>query len=84
MYPELVEIKRPSIAQVANAPIGSTLEIWHNKETIDPYVWIKIDRFTWKNTSVSNALLKRNSSLELSTKYKVVLKIEKGEINGRD
>lgn len=84
MYPELVEIKRPSIAQVANAPIGSTLEIWHNKETIDPYVWIKIDRFTWRNVSVSNALLKRNSGLELSTKYKVILKIDERVKNGRD
>jgi hypothetical protein len=74
VYPELVEIKRPSITQVANAPIGSTLEMWRNKDIETPEMWLKIDSFTWKNISVSNALLKRNSGLELSTKYKVILK----------
>ena len=70
----LVEIKRPSITHLENAPVGSTLEIWHNKEIETPEIWIKIDRFIWKNTSVPNALMRRNNSLELSTKYKVILK----------
>jgi hypothetical protein len=72
----LVEIKRPNITHLENAPIGSTLEIWHNKEIETPEIWVKIDRFIWKNTSVSNALIRRNNSLELSTKHKVILKVK--------
>jgi hypothetical protein len=68
-----VEIKRPSITQVCDAPIGSSLEMWHNKEITTPQKWVKIDSFTWKNVSIPNALLKGNRGLELSTKYKVIL-----------
>jgi hypothetical protein len=70
-----VEIKRPNITHLENASIGSTLEIWHNKEIETPEIWVKIDRFTWKNTSVPSALHKRNNGLTLSRYYKVILTI---------
>jgi hypothetical protein len=73
-----VEIRRPTITQVSNAPIGSTLEMWRNKEIATSETWVKIDRFSWRNLTVPNALLKGNRGLELSTKYKVILQLGKG------
>jgi hypothetical protein len=71
-----VEIKRPNITHLENAPVGSMLEIWHNKEIETPEIWVKIDRFIWKNTSVPYALPKRNNGLALSRYYKVILKVK--------
>lgn len=71
-----MEIKRPTITHVENAPIGSTLEIWYNRNVETTEIWVKIDRFTWKNTSVPIALPKRNNGLTLSRYYKVILKVK--------
>lgn len=76
-YFSLVEIKRPTITQVSDAPIGSTLEMWRNKEIATPETWVKIDRFTWRNVTTPSALLKGNRGLELSTKYRVILQLGK-------
>jgi hypothetical protein len=70
-----MKIRRPSITQVANAPIGSTLEMWRNKNVETPEVWVKTDCFMWENISIPDVLPRRNNGLELSTKYQVILHI---------
>lgn len=71
-----MKITKPTITQVTNAPAGSTLEVWHNRNVETPHVWIKLDDRLWRNTSVIGALTQPNNGMTLSRHYRVILTVK--------
>ena len=71
-------INRPTITQCESAPVGSTLELYLNRDTITPQLWIKADKMLWHCVSHKGVLKRYNTGLLLTTYHKTKLTI-KGE-----
>ena len=71
-------INRTTITQCESAPVGSTLELYPNRDTNTPQIWMKADKMLWQCINNKGVLKRYNTGLLLTTYYKTLLTI-KGE-----